>query len=1400
MSKHDADTPSRYTAAVPILQAVTRPLAQTTASLLFSAMLLAIASNAQAVTDTYTATGTWTAPAGVTSVDVEVWGGGGGGGGGEGDNSDGGGGGGGGAYSKTTAITVVPGTTYTVTVGTGGTAGATKGTGGTGGDSWFINASTILAKGGTGGSAPVSDAGGVAGTGGSAAAGVGSVKFSGGNGGTGRDDGSGRGGPGGSSAGTAANGTSGPTTWSTCAAAAPPTGGGIGGDGGCSNGQDGFAPASGNGGGGGGAAERNTSGGTGASGKVTITYTPGGGSSGSATSNPTSCVNDNGIGTQTWSGLTNVATQDNVYATATAINSQITNYLKCTGYNFTIPAGATITGISVGPWVNASRTFTVNAMQLVKADVIQPTNLGANTNIPNGNGSLLASPTQLTFGDATNLWGNTWTPADINDVTFGAAFAAQRGPYNSNQTVAVDAMPITVSYTLPQTPIAEYRMDESSWNGTSGEVVDTIAGNNGTGMGAVTTAASAGTGQGICNVGVFDGANDYIAIPTLFNQLNGTFTLSVWLNTTQLGNNVDWQAPGITGVEQNGGQDDIFLGWLDAVGRIGFNVKNDTSFKSSTVVSDGNWHHVAFTRDMTSGVTEIYVDGVLEGTRTQPTGLVGNSFDGIGRVTNTSTPPPLYFAGKLDEYKVFASVLSASAIATGYNNELAGKNWDGSARTCASLLDHVSIDAPTTAMAYSTVPVAISPHTAAHVALTGHTIDLSTSTGAGDWSIGAGTGTLTTGAANSGQARYTFGAGESSVSLYFTYQNADTVSIYVADTGGVDLLANTPIAELSNTITYSQPGYAFTDSACVHNIAFGAPGQTCAVLAWSPQVAGVDVANVYITALNSAGVPTRLHPVQVRTRDMAFALSCHNPVANAGVQASFTGDVDGVLTTVTLPLCTANGAEPTSWSASTLTASFAGDSPSAGPFTFNYADVGKVDLWMRNSAAAAQTGTSGQFVVAPHHFGISAVTAGPIKAGTDFSATVTAYNGLATPTATPNFGKENLHLTAPDNVPESVTISFTKCQPSGISSSDGTFSAGLLPAFSNGATTITTLNWSEVGNGDLTATLSSGSYLLSGLSATGNTSASGTVCDDGTGTAIAGVVGNFVPHHFNTYVTAPMTTCPTGQTCPVAGWAYSGQSFTVNVSAANASDGITLNYDGSDNTSPHFAQAVTLEAWDAAGSTTTQNPPAAAAGALSNTAIAATAFNQGSTILGTSATPTYTFATSPTAPTDIYLRAADANASSLRSVVGTSIEGGIKIVSGRAKMNNNYGSELLPLGMRVTVQFYGGANWLTSSTDDATSFDSALSTAGGNVVVSNITGLGGAVSINAPGAAAVTGGIRTFTVNAPGVAGSADFSLNAPTYLLTGSNGAAVDPSVPGRATFGIYKGDDAFIYQRESY
>jgi len=82
----------------------------------------------------------------------------------------------------------------------------------------------------------------------------------------------------------------------------------------------------------------------------------------------------------------------------------------------------------------------------------------------------------------------------------------------------------------------------------------------------------------------------------------------------------------------------------------------------------------------------------------------------------------------------------------------------------------------------------------------------------------------------------------------------------------------------------------------------------------------------------------------------------------------------------------------------------------------------------------------------------------------------------------------------------------------------------------------------------------------------------------------------------------------------------------------------------------------------------------------------------------------YRFATSPTAPTDIYIRASDGEASSKRltNPTGTSVEGGVKVVSGRIKVSNAYGSELLPLNLTATAQYYTANGWVNSISDSNT--------------------------------------------------------------------------------------------------
>lgn len=229
------------------------------------------AVQAQTVLGTYTSSGTQTfvVPAGVTSITAQVWGGGGRGGdraGLLGLGTAGGGAGGGGAYSTQT-FAVTPGQVLTLNVGNGSNNASA------GGDSWVstspsVGSAVVLAKGGN--SVGRNDTNGA--TGGSAAAGIGSTKYNGGNG---SNSISNDGGGGGSSAGTA---TSGNNAVNTSNGAAAPAGGGNGGNGrtsGSGDGNGGSFP----GGGGGGAKSTcvilcgSGSGGNGATGQVIITCT-----------------------------------------------------------------------------------------------------------------------------------------------------------------------------------------------------------------------------------------------------------------------------------------------------------------------------------------------------------------------------------------------------------------------------------------------------------------------------------------------------------------------------------------------------------------------------------------------------------------------------------------------------------------------------------------------------------------------------------------------------------------------------------------------------------------------------------------------------------------------------------------------------------------------------------------------------------------------------------------------------------------------------------------------------------------------------------------------------------------------------------------------------------------------
>ncbi|PTY38643.1 hypothetical protein BGP77_10695 [Saccharospirillum sp. MSK14-1] len=245
---------------------------------------------------------------------------------------------------------------------------------------------------------------------------------------------------------------------------------------------------------------------------------------------------------------------------------------------------------------------------------------------------------------------------------------------NTNFTAIPSQFLVHCNSLLP-TPRLEWRMDESRWSGSTGEVSDSSGNNNtGTGGGNISTVSGF-----LCRGGEFDGVDDFIRAPSLYNALRGNATLSFWIRTTASGNDTPYLAPGITGVEQSGGTDDIFWGWLDSGGHIGLAVGNDDSGRSRQAINDGDFHHIVMIRDASNGSYRIYIDGKLDHAGRQASGLIGTYFESLGRVENTNGGP-VYFQGQLDEVMVFEQLFSNGDVQLLYDLQRQGKNLDGSDR------------------------------------------------------------------------------------------------------------------------------------------------------------------------------------------------------------------------------------------------------------------------------------------------------------------------------------------------------------------------------------------------------------------------------------------------------------------------------------------------------------------------------------------------------------------------------------------------------------------------------------------------------------------------------------------------------------------------------------------------
>ncbi|MBW1658686.1 hypothetical protein GSY47_25165, partial [Flavobacterium quisquiliarum] len=155
-----------------------------------------------------------------------------------------------------------------------------------------------------------------------------------------------------------------------------------------------------------------------------------------------------GSGT-TWSNPSNIESNGSGYAIASNNSTSTTRYLVANNFGFSIPANATIKGVSVtiGRFANSSigNYVTDNVVSLIKTGTT-PTGDNKKTNTAWSTDNTASS----NYGGETDLWGTTLTPTNVNAVSFGVALSATltRNLGIGNATASVAYIQVTISYTV----------------------------------------------------------------------------------------------------------------------------------------------------------------------------------------------------------------------------------------------------------------------------------------------------------------------------------------------------------------------------------------------------------------------------------------------------------------------------------------------------------------------------------------------------------------------------------------------------------------------------------------------------------------------------------------------------------------------------------------------------------------------------------------------------------------------------------------------------------------------------------------------------------------------------------------------------------------------------------------
>lgn len=656
------------------------------------------------------------------------------------------------------------------------------------------------------------------------------------------------------------------------------------------------------------------------------------------------------------------------------------------------------------------------------------------------------------------------------------------------------------------------------------------------------------------------------------------------------------------------------------------------------------------------------------------------------------------------------------------------------------------------------------------------TVLLSTSIGQGSWSLYSGTGTFVP---SGGNATYSFVTGDAGIATFALSGITSDASVLIS---AIDI--NTPtITGTSNPVEFtSGASLALSDADWLSPMNVAVAGRPHRIriqvvpgcVGTTPPIRSPNVAAWY--------VPSAFAPAAAAAPALAFSASL---AGCGGTSATLPAADPGTTNLASLPfangiawlyLCTADVGQfalnmriPRQTTQG-VTTELRGSSSqlTVRPFALHLTDLDGNPLTVPDPIAAAPFRKAGIDPADPAYgFGVKATavlwnapddpepapaTVPATLQGNGLPPTEVATNNIAASIPAPSFGQER-------PLPATIGLGGEAAAP--IGGQPGTVASASTGAYRWNAA------WNEVGALSLSATLVGGSYLNSGANVTGR----------------AAPIGRFIPDHFDTFVAGPMACSaafPAG--CPTLNdgatlsdhLAYAVQPFSVTLKARAGGGALTQNYAGS------FAKTVALSAWNALGGTVATST----GGFPSGTPIAASAFSAGEA----TATPVFSFSATPLAPENIYVRAIDTDGASSRRAADpttTSIEGGIRIVSGRMAIENMYGPPSTRLPVRLRAMYWDGGKWAMNAADTASGASTGNFTLGATSTCTS-PGFCGIILVSASGSGTTAGEFRLLLSPPTSGSGRRSVMLNSALPYLTGS----------GRETFGTFRAP--YIYQRE--